>query len=56
MAGAISGAATEKTCFSGLSLVLETGSCCEVDDLSYLVMFDRCRSAANVGLIIIVHT
>ena len=38
------GAATEKTRFS---LVLGTESCCEVDDLCCLGMFNRCRSLAK---------
>ena len=41
------GAATEKSRLPKLSFVLGTISCCEVDDLSCLGIFERCRRLAN---------
>ena len=43
------GAATEKTGLPKLSLVLGTISC-EIDDLSCLWIFERCRRLANFKL------
>ena len=43
------GAATEKARLPIVSLVVGTSSCCEVDDLSCLGMFDRCRRLAKKG-------
>ena len=37
------GAVTEKECLTRFSFVLGIESCCEVDDLSCLGMFGRCR-------------
>ena len=36
-------AATEKASLPRFCLVLGTESCCEVDDLSFPGVFDRCR-------------
>ena len=41
------GAATEKARLPKLSFVLGTISCCEVDDLSCLGIFERCRRLAK---------
>ena len=41
------GAATEKVRLPKLSFVLGTISCCEVDDLSCLGIFERCRRLAK---------
>ena len=41
------GAATEKACLSKLRLVLETISSCEMGDLSFLWIFERCRRLAK---------
>ena len=41
------GAATEKACLTKLSFVLDTISCCEIDDLSFLWIFERCRRLAK---------
>ena len=41
------GAATEKACLPGFSLVLGIESCCEVDDLSCLGMLEKCRRLAR---------
>ena len=37
------GAATEKARFPRFSFVLGIESCCEVDDLRCMVMFEKCR-------------
>ena len=41
------GAATEKACLPKLSFVLDTISCCEIDDLSCLGIFERSRRLAK---------
>ena len=41
------GAATRKARLPKLSLVLGTISCCEMDDLSCLGIFERCRKLAK---------
>ena len=41
------GAATEKACLPRFSLVLGIESCCEVDDLSFLGMLEKCRRLAR---------
>ena len=41
------GAATEKALSPKLSFVLGTISCCEIDDLSCLGIFERCRRLAK---------
>ena len=41
------GAATEKARLPKLSFVLDTISCCEIDDLSFLRIFERCRRLAK---------
>ena len=43
------GSITESACLPIFSLFLVTKSCCEVDDLSYLGIFDRCRRLAKKG-------
>ena len=43
------GAATEKARLPNLSFVLGTISCFEIDDLSYLGIFERCRRLAKYG-------
>ena len=43
------GAAAKKGRLPILSLVLETESCSEVDELSCLGMLDRCRRLAKNG-------
>ena len=40
------GAVTEK-CLPKLSFVLSTISCCEIDDLSCLGIFERCKKLAK---------
>ena len=40
-------AATEKARLPKLSFVLGTISCCEIDDLSCLGIFERCRRLAK---------
>ena len=42
------GTTTEEACLPKLSLVLGTMSC-EMDDLSYLDIFERCRRLAKYG-------
>ena len=41
------GAATEKARLPKLSFVLGTISCCEIDDLSCLEIFERCKRLAK---------
>ena len=41
------GAATKKACLPKLSLVLGTINCCEMDGLSCIGMFERCRRLAK---------
>ena len=41
------GATTEKVCLPKLSFVLGTISCCEIDDLGCLRIFERCRRLAK---------
>ena len=41
------GSATEKARLPKLSFVLGTISCCEIDDLSCLGIFERCRRLAK---------
>ena len=43
------GATTEKARLPKLSFVLDTISCCEIDDLSCLGIFERCRRLAKYG-------
>ena len=42
------GSATDKARSPRLCLVLGTGTCCDVDDLSCLGLFDRCRGLSRV--------
>ena len=41
------GASTEKTLLPKLSLLLEAIKCCQIDDLSCLGIFERCRRLAK---------
>ena len=43
------GTMTEKARLPKLSFVLGTISCCEIDDLSCLGIFERCRKSSEVG-------
>ena len=43
------GATTEKARLPKLSFVLDTISCCEIDDLNCLGIFERCRRLAKYG-------